>query len=138
MLIASALPGSYASQINVDVPDGPDFDNFSSGVTYSGVRFGSDGVIYRATDNGAWQSSGYSWLLDGAASAHYLKRVASGDALSTTATDLAQMNANLDFVLINASTGTSKNATIVFTICADAGGVTEEAENSYFLLASRS
>ena len=102
-----------------------------------GVRFGSDGVIYRATDGGAWQSSGYSWLLDGAASAHYLKRVASGDALSTTATDLAQMNANLDFVLINASSGTTKDATIVFTICADAGGVTEEAENSYFLLASR-
>lgn len=139
MFLAGGILPTYANAIMVQIPSGISFDNFRVGTTcYSGVRFGSDGVIYKMNNVGAWQSSGNSWLLDGNASDYYLKRVATGDALADDSGNLQQMNANLDFSILATFSSPSKSATIAFTICDDTGGASELVSQDMFLLAERS
>lgn len=125
------------SSVSVQLPDYNLFDNIATIPCFSGIRFGSDGNIYRMTGSGAWQGTGESWLNDGSASSYYLKRVVSGDTLSSDAGDLQQMNANLDFYYENSDIGISNLLTGVFTatICDDTLGSNELVTNNYTLTA---
>lgn len=105
------------------------------GGTYSGIRFGSDGVIYKKTAAGAWQSAGLSWLLEGNASDYYLERTVQGPAsLNTDSGNLQQMNAFLDFDIYLPGFGV-KTCDILFSICDDTLGANELVTRTYTLKA---
>jgi len=129
---------SYSNSISVRLPEYEGFSN--SGVIenpmYSGVRFGSDGKIYRSTRTGAWQWTGLSWLITGAASSYYLVReVVGGSALATDSGDLQQMNANLDFRI--STTLVQKITTLNFSIADDTLGASILVSRTYQLDAQR-
>ena len=127
------------TQTEVALPDYEGFWNSAKRIpnpVTSGVRFGSDGKIYRATKDGSWQWTGLVWLADGVASDYYLKfDITSGSALATSATDLSQMNANLDFTITTAHV--RKKTNLTFSICDDTLGASILVTNIYQLDAER-
>jgi len=128
---------SGGSGVSVQLPDYGGFGNDDEAPCFSGVRFGSDGKIYRMTSAGAWQWTGETWLNDGSAANYYLKRAVTGDTLTSDAGDLQQMNANLDFYYENntAGVGNVKDCDILFHICDDTLGSNEIVQNTYELTA---
>jgi hypothetical protein len=117
------LAPTYANAISVRLPELESFWNESDvyNPVYSGIRFGSDGKIYRSTEQGNWQATGASWLITGAASSYYLVRtVTSGSALGTDGGTLQQMNANRDYQI--SSSLERKTTDIEFSISDDSLG----------------
>lgn len=139
MILGGGIIGAGSGGgINVQLPAYGNFDNIdSSAVVFSGIRFGSDGLIYRNTVDGSWQSTGLQWLNDGAASLYWLKRATSGDALVGDAGNLQQMSANLDFHIVANFGDASNDTNIDCTICSDSGGVTELVARTYSLSATK-
>lgn len=125
----------YANSGEVQLPDYEGFWNLGGErdtTVYSGIRFGSDGKIYRATIAGNWQWTGRSWLLDGAASGYYLVRtVVSGSALASDGGTLQQMNTNLDYYITTVLR--QKRTTLEFKISDDTAGSNILTTNSYQL-----
>jgi hypothetical protein len=130
---------AYASQTEVRLPEYEGFHNRGFDVdpiVYSGVRFGSDGKIYRATIDGDWQWTGQAWLIGGTAAGYYLQReVISGPALASDAGDLQQMNANLDFYVTTSLI--RKQTQIAFDIADDTLGASILVSRTYELDAQR-
>lgn len=140
MFLGSGVVPIYATPVAVQLP-AITFNNtgdvdLGDSIVYSGVRFGSDGNIYKMTKGGAWQGTGKSWLLDGAASGYYLVRTVNTGTLNVDNDGtLQQMNADLDYSISeNASWGESQ-ATITFEIADDAGGTNVLATRQYTLRA---
>jgi hypothetical protein len=71
---------------------GPGF----GGTVHSGVRLGSDGMIYRQQTNGSWSAQG-QWLLGGTNSTFYVSRVVNSGTLDTDGGTIQQLNANEDY-----------------------------------------
>lgn len=122
----------------------PEYDGFgnvgSESLVYSGIRFGSDGKIYRMTSGGSWQWSGEVWLNDGLASDYYLSRTLvtgfPSAVLESDSGTLQQMNANLDYY--RSTSSGLKTVNIDFTISDDPGGTPILVSNSYQLSCERS
>lgn len=140
------LAPTYASPIKVQLPAITNFANSDIGragqvSVSSGVRFGSDGKIYRMTSAGNWQWTGKSWLLDGSAASYYIVReVTAGYPNTTLTTDggtLQQMNSNLDYVRTVARAGIAYSATINFSIADDSLGSNVLASQTYVLEAEK-
>ena len=132
------LAPTYANAISVKLPELESFWNSSDefNPVYSGIRFGSDGKIYRMTVQGNWQWTGESWLIDGAASGFYLARTLDGGvALSTDDGTLQQMNTDLDYA-VNTSL-IRKTADIEFSISDDSAGTNVLVTRTYQLDAER-
>ena len=68
---------------SVRIPSSVDFGTFGTGGTvYSGVKFDSDGSVYRRQANGGWSRVG-SWLYKGSAGSYYLARTINAGSLTT-------------------------------------------------------
>ena len=94
----------------------------TEGTVYSGVRFGSDGVLYRFQPNGGVSSLPLQWLLSGTASNYYLQRTINSGTLDTDAgTGWLQLNSNRDFNIQNTMIGIEE-AEIYFEISSDMSG----------------
>lgn len=132
------LAPTYSNALSVKLPVLEGFWNSSDefNPVYSGIRFGSDGKIYRMTEIGNWQWTGESWLIDGAASGYYLVRsITSGSALGTDDGTLQQMNTNLDYAV---STSLIRKTTdIEFSIADDSAGTNILVTRTYQLDAER-
>lgn len=138
------LAPSYPNAISIQLPEILTFGNsgvvYSGDSVYSGVRFGSDGKIYRSTRVGNWQAVD-TWLLNGNASSYYLvKEVTAGYPDTTLDTDsgtLQQMNANLDYRIGVSNAGITYHNTINFSIASDSGGTNILASVVYLLSAKK-
>jgi hypothetical protein len=128
---------TYTNDDAVKLPEYEGFwnDDILSPV-YSGIRFGSDGKIYRATAAGNYQWTGESWLISGAASGYYLVRsITSGASLETDGGTLQQMNSNNDYRI--STTLIRKTTDIEFSIASDSTGATILKTRTYRLDAGR-
>lgn len=93
--------GAASQGANSEVVQIPVFTGFSTtgmeGTIYSGVRFGSDGNLYRRQAAGGW-SVFAQWLVNGTASNFYLSRTINDGTLTEDAgSGQLQMNVNRDF-----------------------------------------
>jgi len=140
MFLGSGIIPIYATPVVVQLP-ALTFSNtarvaLGDSICYSGIRFGSDGNIYKMTKTGAWQGTGSAWLLDGSAASYYLIRsVTSGSLNNDDDGTLQQMNANLDYSLFETLSWSTNTANITFSIADDAGGTNILATRSYGLSA---
>lgn len=138
MLILTVSP-TYATDLKVSLPDYDGFGNVGSdrdSIVYSGVRFGSDGKIYRAAINGQWQWTGQSWLRDGAASGYYLVRsVVGGSALASDGGTLQVLSTNRDYYITTSLR--EKFTDIEFKISSDVSGTPVLATKTYRLSCER-
>jgi len=118
MSLMNILIGSTSSNA-VALPS-INFANDGTGkVIYSGVRFGSDGNIYRMSEGGTWQVW-TQWLVKGAASSYYLFRtINSGTLVSDSGTGV-QMSTTRSYYLT--SSIEEKTASIDFTISTSTTG----------------
>ena len=138
------LAPTYGNAVKVQLPELLTFSNRvaveAEQSVFSGVRFGSDGKIYRQTAYGGWQAVD-TWLLDGNASSYYIVRdITAGypdTTLDTDAGTLQQMNTNLSYGIAVSRAGVSYNATINFSIATDSGGSNIVASNVYVLQARK-
>lgn len=106
-----------------------DFENSGSQAipTYSGVRFGADGNMYKRQPGGGWSSIG-AWLLNGTAGSYYLFRTVNSGSLSTDGGDDVIMSTNRDYDVQDSSPGFGgKSASVTFTISTTTGTITEAA-----------
>lgn len=113
------------SSADVTLPSLGSFTNAGiSAPTYSGVRFGSDGYIYRASATGSWQNVA-AWLIKGTASNYYIQRVVDDGSLDTDGGDGQQLNANRDYYVTDSTPGAlAKTAVVTYEISSDAPGTT--------------
>ncbi len=123
MSLMRSLVGQDLADNTVSIPD----TNFStlglSGPSYSGVKFGSDGNMYKHQVNGGWSNAG-AWLLKGTASSYYLQRVINAGSLDNDAGDGVQLNADREYDIIQSVPFSAKTATVTFEISTDAPGTT--------------
>ena len=127
MSLMVQLVGVGLSSSAVTIPTYSGFANTGVGTApaYSGVRFGSDGDVYRFTGTGAVQRIG-TWLLSGSAASYYLQTTDNGpDALTQDAGDGVQLNANRDYYVTD-STAVAGGSTcsVTYEISTDAPGST--------------
>lgn len=109
-----------------------DLSNFlESGKCWSGIRFGSDGTVYRQSATGSWQAAG-TWLFSGNASDYYLSRTIDSGTLNETDAGAGplQMNSNRDYNISRSSNGT-KSTTVSFEISSDVSGTPVVASRTY-------
>jgi hypothetical protein len=89
---------------------------------YSGVRFDSDGKIYKTDAAGNWQYAA-DWLLDGAASDYYLWRTIESGTFTQDDGDGNQLNTgDLDYYLTNSVDWFFRTGSITFKISDDSAG----------------
>lgn len=122
------------ASVSVQLPAVASLSNDDTIPCYAGIRFGSDGRIYRLDAAGSiWQWTGEVWLNDGAASGYYLVRTSTGDTLESDSGSLQQMNANLDYTVKATAAGLSniKAGVVAFAISTDASGTPEVATRTY-------
>ncbi len=94
----------------------------TSGTVYSGVRFGSDGVLYRFQPNGGVSALPLQWLLSGTASDYYVSRTVGSGTLDVDAgAGPLQLNANRDYNIQNSMIGI-ETAEVFFEIASDVSG----------------
>lgn len=94
---------------------------------YSGIRFDSDGNIYRLQKEGGFSSVG-TWLQKGAAGSYYIQYTIVSGALDVDAGDGLVMSTDRDYYLIDTTTtGGAVVAEIEFEISTDAPGTTVKA-----------
>jgi hypothetical protein len=117
----------------VALPSG-NLANFDTlGPVYSGLKFSTDGNLYKNQPNGGWTSLG-PWLLRGTASSFYVgRRIDAGslsnDAGGTLATPL-QLNADRTFNIVQSSSG-STTAEVYFELGTAVDGTVILAERTY-------
>lgn len=114
-----------------------DLDNTGVGIAtvYSGIRWDSDGGIYRMDPNGNFQYDS-DWLLSGAASTYYLQRTIDDGTLTNDDGDGVQLNTdNLDYWITNSLTWFTRVAKVTFGISTDAPGSNLIASRQYTLSA---
>jgi hypothetical protein len=103
MLIKSYV-GLDTSDNTVTLPSAT-FTTIVVGQTaYSGVRFGSDGNVYRnsGTSDSSWQVAG-TWLVKGTNSNYDITRTING-SLNTDAGDALVLSTNRDYYVIDTTT----------------------------------
>ena len=126
MSLMTSLVGVGASSTAINLPTLTVFENASSRVSpvHSGVRFGTDGNIYRASITGAWQQIA-TWLLQGTASSYYVQISVDSGALDQSSGDAAQLNANADYYITDSDPSSfPATCTVTFEISSDSGGST--------------
>ena len=96
------------------------------GPSYSGVKFGSDGNMYKHQHAGGWTKVA-AWLLKGTASNYYLQRVIDEGSLTNDAGDGVQLNADRIYDIVQTIPFQAKTATVTYEISTDAPGTTVKA-----------
>ena len=90
---------------------------------YSGLRFGSDGVLSKVQANDGLSAISGEWLISGAASDFWCQRtVISGTLEVDAGSGFINMAVNLNYKNIKSSVGT-KTTVVFFEISNDASGV---------------
>ena len=118
----------------VTIPGGSFATLGFTGTVYSGAKFDADGNVYRRTSAGAWQQLG-AWLLRGAASSFYLKRVIVSGTLTTDDGAGPQLlSTDREYDVQQSSFGT-KTATVSFEISDDISGSPILASRTYIFTA---
>lgn len=110
-----------------------DLSNESSvAPVYSGIRFDSDGKIYKMSTGGIWQYAGVVWLLSGAASDYWLHRTIVSGTFTNDDGDALQLNTDdLDYWMQNSVNWFTKQGSITFEIADDAIKTTVYATRTY-------
>lgn len=99
-----------------------------SGICHAGIRFGSDGVLYKIQSNGGFSAIIGQWLLSGSSSSFWVERtIQSGTIEVDAGAGFLIMSSNRDYDSQLAVAGV-KEATVSFKISSDSGGVTIVAE----------
>ncbi len=94
-----------------------------SGTCHSGVRFGSDGVLFKRQANDGLSAISGEWLVTGTASGFFLQRtITSGTLEVDPGTGFLQLNTNRDYDNQKSSAGT-KVTEVFFEISSDVSGV---------------
>ena len=103
----------------------------TSSPVYSGLRFDSDGNIYRMSATGTWQAEA-TWLLEGAASTYYLFRTVNTGSLTNDDGDGNQLSTDdLDFWISNSVTWFERTCAVTFSISDDTLGSNVIATRQY-------
>ena len=93
-----------------------------SGIVFSGIRLGSDGILYLFQANGGVSAVGGEWLVFGTASTFYVQRtITSGDLEVDAGAGFLQLNVNRDYNNQQTLVGES-SATVFFEISSDVSG----------------
>jgi len=117
-MLSHFIQSSWGTGINAVTFPTTDFANVGDpidGTIFSGVRFSSDGKVYRRTALGAFQSIG-AWLLIGTNTTFFLSRTIDVGTLNTDSGTIQQMNANLDYDVQETDPGGQTLATVSFKI----------------------
>lgn len=123
MMVLFAMTNSQGVNANVvQIPAYALFSNTgTTGTVYSGVRFGSDGNLYRRQAAGGWSVFG-QWLVNGSASGFYLSRTINSGILTTDAGGGSlQLNTNRDYD-VQTAIETTVSANVSFQISDDVSG----------------
>jgi hypothetical protein len=118
--------GAGGDTIQIPVAD-PAFANegdVAGAPIYSGVLFGSDGMVYRYTTYGAMQSIG-SWLLSGTASDFYVSGTVTAGGLTSNAGISQVLSSNRAYYITQSIPDKFKTCTVTFKIF-DNGSETEQ------------
>ena len=130
-LILQLNHGASSGAVTI-ITDGYSVTRGKTVPVYSGVRFGSDGNMYKLIASGQWQNKG-AWLLNGVNTDYYLFRTINSGVLDNDDGTDNQMNANLDFWIFTSDTYT---ATITFTISSTTGTITEATDPGQIVLSA--
>ncbi len=107
----------------VNITDRTILNSRDSGVCHSGIRVGSNGVLYRIQANGGFSALSGQWLVNGTASDFYMQRtILSGTLEVDAGAGWIQCNVNRDFDNQQATAG-NKMASIFVEISNDMSGV---------------
>lgn len=123
--ILAGAPSDPVTLPNIDL-----YNQIASGVCYSGIRFGADGLVYRAQgETGNWSAAG-TWLFSGNASDYYLVTTLNDGTLNVTDAGRGplQMNVNRDFQL---STVNITSASLTASISNDMSGTPVVVTRNY-------
>ncbi len=94
-----------------------------SGTCHSGVRFASDGVLFKRQANDGLSSISGEWLVTGAASGFFVQHtILSGTLESAPGGGFLQLNANRDYDNQLSSEG-EKETVVFFELSSDVSGV---------------
>ncbi len=122
MFLNTGQVGGAAVGIKVQTPLVVLANVGTSAPVYSGIRWDSDGKIYRMSNVGGWQYTA-DWLLSGAASSYYLWRSIVSGTLDTDDGDGNQLNTgDLDYSLSHSTEWFDRTASVTFSISDDVGG----------------
>lgn len=137
MMVLQSYVGMDTSDNTVVVPTGINFANINFDVECdSGVRFGSDGNVYRANQDGVWQYAA-TWLLKGTASNYYIARTVNEGSLDTDAgTDLV-LSTNRDYYITQTMYGAPLTCDVSFSITNSGGGTVYSGPVSYAFFAEK-
>ena len=132
--------GLLSGSVTAAVVQTPAIDLSNQGTNttvYSGIRWDSDGDIYKLSTSGAWNSAA-TWLLSGAASSYYLFRTVDSGTLDVDDGDGNQLNTgDLDYSIANSVAWFTKTAQVTFSIADDTAGSNVLASRQYSLVAYR-
>lgn len=138
MFLNTGQVGGAAAAAGVQTPAVSLGNSGTNNPIYSGIRWDSDGKIYRMSPAGSWNYSGEVWLLDGLASDYWLFRTINIGSLSNDDGDGNQLNTdNLDFWVSNAIAWFEREAAVTFSISDDSAGSNIIATRQYNFVAYR-
>ena len=131
MLTHQRQQSEGAGIAGVNINDGTIANIRILGTCHSGIRVGSDGVLYKVQENGGFSSISGEWLITGTASDFYVQRtIISGTLEDDPGTGFLQCNANRDYVSELDSQGV-KLTEIFIEFSSDVSGVPIVATATY-------
>jgi hypothetical protein len=133
MSLMVSLVGGDSSTNTVVVPEigAHQFQNIGEYPTvYSGVRFGSDGNVYRRQTYGVW-SRVATWLHKGTASSFHLLRTTADSLTEDAGSSWLQMDSNRDFDAQHTLAAGYSEADVTFEISNDGGTTTVAGPRVY-------
>ena len=131
MFLNTGIVGGSAAGAAVQLPAVDTRNTSSSSPVYAGLRFDSDGNIYRMSAAGLWQQVD-AWLLEGSASTYYLFRTIDSGTLNNDDGDGNQLDTDdLDFWISNTTEWFGRSTTVTFNIADDTLGANVIATRSY-------
>jgi len=139
MSLMTLLVSSGAAGNAVTLPTGVIGNAGLDSIVYSGLKFDSDGNLYKRQTGGGWSSLG-AWLLNGSASSFYVGRRVDDGTLTTDAggTLAAPLQLNTDRIFdVQRSAFGTKEATTYFELGNQSDGSNVMDSDSYTFTAEK-
>lgn len=130
MVSSNQNQSGTAAAVQLPAVDTSNSGNFP-GFVYAGLRFDSDGYIYRMDAAGNWQQDS-AWLLSGAAADYWLHRTITTGTLDNDDGDALQLNTDdLDYWIRESAEWAFRSTVVEFKISSDSAGSSVIATRSY-------
>lgn len=123
MLVHQSHTSEGTGSDTVKISDRTILNSRESGTCHSGIRFGSDGILYKIQAEGGVSAISGQWLVLGTASGFYVQRtIISGSLEDDEGTGWLQINADRDYDNQKSSAGV-KTTEVFFEVSSDVSGV---------------